>query len=542
MKRRRGLAILTAAFLLALCGCQTDVPTAQEEDAGLASLTAEMLCYQNPQDIPASTSAKTQEASPPAAEELIPVEQYIPGVFVELKYATEDNITGQAVYDFDIPYLRYGTVEKLARVQERLLEQGYSLKIWDAFRPTQAQFDLWEAMPDGRYIANPYRGYSDHSRGSCVDITLVTAFGEDIPMPTGFDDFTSQADRDYSDVPPEAAENARILEEAMTAEGFVPYRAEWWHFTDETNYPVEEQFDPTGALEKITVSAVGDNILASGYGFGYAGTFEDYMDRVGGDFSYFFAGVQEILAADDLTIANAENVFTTEKERVDKDHQGTDAFWFQSDPAYAEIYTAGSVEAVNTANNHSHDYGKDGYTESLSALENAGITTFGYGEAGRYTVGNTTFALLGFNVLGPLEFGVGLEEMQAAISREIASARIWADVVVTYFHWGEEYDTTATADQRALAHFAVDCGADIVLGSHPHVLQEVEMDRGAVIAYSLGNFVYGGAQRPPRETMVLSLSVYTEADTGALAFLRYEAIPAHVYGGSWNNYQPVLAG
>ena len=144
-------------------------------------------------------------------------------------------------------------------------------------------------------------------------------------------------------------------------------------------------------------------------------------------------------------------------------------------------------------------------------------------------------------MLGPLEYGEDLEEMKTEVSQEIAAARTWADVVVAYFHWGEERDTTANGDQQELAHFAADCGADIILGSHPHVLQEVEQYNGAVIAYSLGNFVYGGAQTPARDTMILSIRLYTDSDTGELAFLRYEEIPAYVYPGSSNNYQPVLA-
>lgn len=538
MKRPRKISLsLLLAILLTLSGCsgsKTEAPAPQLSYSA-TPCSCRLKVTGTLQALPVP-----EQVQEPADDELVPVEQYIPGIAVELKYATVDNITGQAVYDFTVPYLRYGTVRKLAQVQGSLLEQGYSLKIWDAFRPTTAQFDLWEAMPDSRYIANPYRGYSDHSRGNCVDITLVTAGGEEISMPTGFDDFTALADRDYSDLSGQALENVQMLEDAMVAAGFVPYSAEWWHFTDETDYPVAEDFDPTGMLTEITVNAIGDNILASGYGFGYSGSFEDYADRTEGNLSYFFSDVYDVLAGDDLTIANAENVFTTREERVNKDHQGDRAFWFKSDPAYAEIYALGSVEAVNTANNHSHDYGQAGYEESLESLADAGITTFGYGKAGNYQVGNTTFALLGFNVLGPLENGRDLEMVKAEVSWEIAEAREWADVIVAYFHWGEERDTTVNEDQQELAHFAVDCGADIILGSHPHVVQEVETYNGAVIAYSLGNFVYGGAQRPARDTMILSIRVFVDSNAGDLGFLRYEVIPVSVYSGPSNNYQPVL--
>ena len=135
-------------------------------------------------------------------------------------------------------------MQKLASAQESLETAGYSLLIWDAFRPVSAQFKLWEICPDPAYVANPEKGYSSHSRGSTVDITLVTLDGDPVEMPTDFDDFTAMADRDYSDVGDEAAANAGLLEEAMTAAGFKPYSAEWWHYSDTEPYPVEETFIP----------------------------------------------------------------------------------------------------------------------------------------------------------------------------------------------------------------------------------------------------------------------------------------------------------
>lgn len=125
-----------------------------------------------------------------------------------------------------------------------LAEQGYGLKIWDAFRPPAAQFVMWEICPDGNYVADPNRGFSSHSRGNTVDLTLIAADGMEAVMPTGFDDFSPKADRDYSDVDPEAATNALILENAMTAAGFKPYFGEWWHFSDTDSYDVDEAFLP----------------------------------------------------------------------------------------------------------------------------------------------------------------------------------------------------------------------------------------------------------------------------------------------------------
>ena len=184
-------------------------------------------------------STPTPEPTPePRDDELVTVMDYIPTVFVELRYATTDNFTGQVIYDFTEAKLRYGTVKKLARVQESLLKQGYSLKIWDAFRPVSAQYRLWEVCPNGTYVANPNTGYSSHSRGNTIDLTLVRSDGTEIPMPSGFDEFSALADRDYSDVSHSASENARLLEAAMQAGGFVAYSAEWWHYRDSTVYDV----------------------------------------------------------------------------------------------------------------------------------------------------------------------------------------------------------------------------------------------------------------------------------------------------------------
>jgi len=171
-------------------------------------------------------------------DELVKVLDYIPDIFIELRYSTEDNFTGKIIYDFTDAYLRYGTVKKLAVVQERLAESGFYLKIWDAYRPVSAQFALWEACPDPAYVADPNTGYSNHNRGNTVDVTLVTCDGEEIEMPTGFDDFSLFADRDYTDISQAAMNNVMILENAMEQNGFTCYFKEWWHYSDNVAYDV----------------------------------------------------------------------------------------------------------------------------------------------------------------------------------------------------------------------------------------------------------------------------------------------------------------
>ena len=174
----------------------------------------------------------------PKDEELVKILDYIPDVVIDLKYATEENFTGVVIYESDEALLRYGTVKKLKKVQEELKKLGYKLCIWDAFRPKEAQFKLWEICPNPIYVANPNKGFSKHSRGNTVDITIVSLSGEKVEMPSEFDDFTKKADRDYSDVSKEAGENAKMLEKVMEEAGFKGYAGEWWHYSDEKEYPV----------------------------------------------------------------------------------------------------------------------------------------------------------------------------------------------------------------------------------------------------------------------------------------------------------------
>ena len=180
----------------------------------------------------------------PKDTDFVRVSDYIPEVIVELKYSTEDNFTGQPIYDFQDAFLRYGTVMKLKAAADELQTMGFRLKIWDAFRPVSAQFKLWDICPDDTYVADPNKGYSNHSRGFAVDLTLVDSGGREVEMPTEFDEFTTKADRDYSDCTETAAANARMLEQTMEKFGFSGYHGEWWHFNDSQKYDVETCFDP----------------------------------------------------------------------------------------------------------------------------------------------------------------------------------------------------------------------------------------------------------------------------------------------------------
>ncbi len=169
---------------------------------------------------------------------LVLIAQYAPDIILDIRYATTNNFTHSVIYASSDAYIRYGTLQKLISVQNELRTYGFGLKIWDAYRPVEAQFKLWSICPNSDFVANPNNGYSNHSRGNTIDVTMVTLDGKDVEMPSEFDDFSVKAHRDYTDDTTEVANNARLLETIMKKHGFTGYKNEWWHFTDTISYPV----------------------------------------------------------------------------------------------------------------------------------------------------------------------------------------------------------------------------------------------------------------------------------------------------------------
>lgn len=190
---------------------------------------------------PSPTPSPSLPEKEPEDSDLVLVKDYLPTAAIDLRYATENNFTGKVIYEDLDCYLRYGTVKKLMSAAMDLEEKGVYFKIWDAYRPVWAQFKLWEICPDPTFVSNPNVGFSSHSRGNTVDITLVDKDGNELLMPSAFDEFSSAADRDYSELPEEQRVNALLLEETLYQHGFRGYSKEWWHFTDLTDYPVIDE-------------------------------------------------------------------------------------------------------------------------------------------------------------------------------------------------------------------------------------------------------------------------------------------------------------
>lgn len=232
--------VIIAAGMTA-CGQKKNVTTDDVSEKEMANIQETAAQEVTAQEI--ITQEITTEKEP-EDDEYVLVNKYIPDIYVELMYATDNNFTGVRIYGFTDAYLRYGTVKKLANVQKELKEQGYSLKIWDAYRPFEAQQKLWEVYPDPNYVANPANGMKNHNLGGTVDITMVAADGSIIPMPTEFDDFSLKADRNYSDIEDEeAVNNVMILQNTMENNGFTGYQGEWWDYSDTVEYEAVD-FEP----------------------------------------------------------------------------------------------------------------------------------------------------------------------------------------------------------------------------------------------------------------------------------------------------------
>ena len=239
--------VIIAAGMTA-CGQKKNVTTDDVSEKEMANIQETAAQEVTAQEI--ITQEITTEKEP-ENDEYVLVKKYIPDIYVELRYATENNFTGVKIYDFTEAYLRYGTVKKLTQVQKELKQQGYGLKIWDAYRPFEAQQKLWEVYPDPNYVANPANGMKKHNLGGTVDITMVAADGTVISMPTEFDDFSLKADRDYSDIEDEeAVKNVMILQNAMENNGFTGYQGEWWDYSDTDEYEAVD-FEPKNAGYEI---------------------------------------------------------------------------------------------------------------------------------------------------------------------------------------------------------------------------------------------------------------------------------------------------
>jgi D-alanyl-D-alanine dipeptidase len=166
-----------------------------------------------------------------SSKRLVSLQQFIPQLVIDLKYATKNNFTRNILYQNPKAFTRLATATALKKINGDLNKLGLGLKVFDAYRPYQVTKRMWKLVHDERYAANPAKG-SGHNRGAAVDVTLVKmATGEELVMPTGFDDFSEKAHHSYNHLPDEIIRNRELLKKTMEKFGFVSLSTEWWHYS-----------------------------------------------------------------------------------------------------------------------------------------------------------------------------------------------------------------------------------------------------------------------------------------------------------------------
>lgn len=281
---------------------------------------------------------------------------------------------------------------------------------------------------------------------------------------------------------------------------------------------------PEPEPEYFTITMVGDCTLASDqYN---KGTQYGYDTIINGDYSYPFAATLDYFSDDDFTFANLECALTESTDAANK------TFIFKSPMEYGQIMSEGSVEFVSLGNNHVLDYGESGYADTKQAMEDLGI---GYAGRDEWSIYETESGLK----IGVYAVSFGeISQITAGIT-ELKEAG--AEFIIAALHWGDEGSYNVNSTQIAQGHAAVDAGADLVYGSHPHTLQEIEEYGGTYIYYSMGNWSFGGNTNPrDKDTIIAKITLMRDID-GTISIVDREHIPCSSSGeSSYNNYQPVL--
>ena len=287
---------------------------------------------------------------------------------------------------------------------------------------------------------------------------------------------------------------------------------------------------PTPNAEiSITISVVGDCTLGTDENFNYARSLNAYYEKNGP--AYFLKNVKSIFESDDLTIANLEGTFTDLKTRADK------TYAFKGPAEFVKILTSSSVEAVTLANNHSRDYGMQSLTDTRNTLDSAGVIHFGYDVTKVVEVKGIKVGLVGIYEL--IDHTGRAQQVKDNIAKVKSEG---ADIVIVIFHWGIERDAAPNSHQTMLGRLAIDVGADLVCGHHPHVLQGIETYKGKNIVYSLGNFCFGGNSNPSDKDTMIFQQTFTVTKDGVKDDNVTNVIPCSLSSErNRNNYQPTPA-
>lgn len=298
---------------------------------------------------------------------------------------------------------------------------------------------------------------------------------------------------------------------------------------DETkSYVSDSKKDKKADLIAITVNAVGDCTFGSDYKSPASVNFYAVYNKKKNP-AYFFKNVKKFFAKDDLTLVNLEGTLTKRTTRADKKYA------FRGDPSYVKILQKASIESVSFANNHCQDFGQDSYTDTIEALNNAEIKYSSYDKVSIFKAKGIKIGMISVNGLN------GYYSSQEYISSGIKKLRKRkANLIIVSMHAGIEHTSSVNSVQTDLAHYAIEQGANLVLGHHPHVLQGIERYKGAYIVYSLGNFCFGGNTNPSdKDTMIFQQTFIFRGNKLLKRKSKAKVIPCCISSDtSINNYQP----
>ncbi len=285
---------------------------------------------------------------------------------------------------------------------------------------------------------------------------------------------------------------------------------------------------PEPTPKTLTISAAGDCTLGGDMNGKSEADFTDTIYADPEPLTYCFRNVADIFAADDLTIVNLEVVLTDSSDYLDREDK---IYIMRGKPSYVNMLTSASVEVANIANNHITDFGDKGIEDMADLLSMAGLGYCGYGYTYTTEINGFTVGFAGFNTW---------TTKKSEITAIMEDMRPRVDILIASFHWGNELEYKATSKQIDYGHMAVDLGADLVLGHHPHVLNGIEVYKGVNIVYSLGNFCFGGKRNPDDKDTFIYQHTFTEQPDGALTG-EGAVIPCKITSvedDKYNNYQP----
>lgn len=434
--------------------------------------------------------------------------------------------------NLDYGYIGIGDISEITDSDENIEKEIEYFDIGDWYRIPEYNWytPVKESEPDSEKESdesepdNSSKGDSSSSEGNSGSSSENTSTSDDSEDSKGVEPSKGDSD-DANKIPSTGGEGAPETDDDATIGGSVG--DEVTQGNGSTKF-IQESGNPDP--DTLVISFAGDCTLGNYKGQGYSGSFNEMLEKVSPD--YFLANVKPIFATDDITFVNLEGAITNETQKVSKQYP------IKAELAGLDILREGSVEVVNLANNHIYDCGEAGFNECTSLLSGQDIAYCGEGYKSLVTVAekNVKVGFLGyraFSVTDTLK-----TQIQADINDLKASG---ASIVCVMFHYGTEGTNYASKDQQTISRYAIDCGADVVMGGHPHVLQGVEVYKGKVIDYSLGNFCFGANKNPSDKDTIIFQQTFIKDNQGNWVYGNSDILPCSISSvTNKNNFQPTL--